>query len=361
MADPSLPTFPTPDVPDGQKDRLIYYVQSLKQKNGDKVSILPIQQNKTGVTHIYLAAIHVNQNPGDIVLNDKGFDDPEYAQLWPEVKTLQDNGIRVNGMMGGAAKGSFKRLDVGNSQYADKFEDYYAPLRDAIKGKNLNGLDLDVEENMTQQGITQLVDRLKNDFPNDFDITFSPVASAMAGSSNLSGFDYEMLECCVGPKVSWYNLQFYNGFGDISSTDDYDQVVKAGWPANKIVAGVLTNPDNGSGGSVEPQDLATVVGKLKGAYPNFGGVAGWEYFNSNPDPTQPWQWAQTVGGSSTASRVKYASPQVEMSKGFDSMKTGVQIYVDEVDESDDEEDRRKVADGCIPWSLLGPLRHIFCR
>ncbi|KAL9114700.1 MAG: hypothetical protein Q9227_001378 [Pyrenula ochraceoflavens] len=342
---------------DGGKNRLIYYVQTYKTINGDQLSLLPIQQNDTGVTHILLAAIHVNDTPGDITLNDKPFDDPENSFIWPEVKTLQDNGIRVNGMLGGAAKGSFMRLDVGNSQYADQFEDYYSPLRDLIKNKGLNGLDLDVEEDMTQQGITQLVDRLKNDFPSDFDITFSPVASAMTKGENLSGFDYQMLECCVGDKISWYNLQFYNGFGDLSTTDGYDQVIQAGWQAQKIVGGALTNTDNGSEGFVDPKSLATVVTSLKGKYQNFGGVAGWEYFNSEPDPTKPYEWAQTIKPSLQAAKMQYRQPHVDMGKDFSTMKNSIQIYDYEV-EGDEEADSIK---GAANGSVIRISSYLFLR
>lgn len=271
--------------------RIIYYVQTF-DKNGQYFSILPIQQNPTGVTHIYLAAIHINDPPGSINLNDHPFDDPYYDPLWPEVNTLQNSGIRVLGMLGGAAHGSFVRLDIGNEQYADQFEAYYTPLRDLLRQYKLQGLDLDVEESMSQQGITNLVDRLKADFPTDFDITLSPVAAAlMPGGGNLSGFSYPMLESAAGDKISWYNAQFYNGWGDISTTTNYDAIIAGGWSATKIVAGALTNPANGGSGFVQPDNLANVLGQLADKYDSFAGTAGWEYFNSLPDENNPWMWA----------------------------------------------------------------------
>jgi chitinase len=67
-------------------------------------------------------------------------------------------------MLGGAAKGSFTRLDLDDAT----FEAYYIPLRNLIRERGLDGLDLDVEEPMTLAGIIRLIDRLKIDFGETF-------------------------------------------------------------------------------------------------------------------------------------------------------------------------------------------------
>ncbi|KAL9623936.1 MAG: hypothetical protein Q9160_001928 [Pyrenula sp. 1 TL-2023] len=274
------------------KHRIIYYVQTF-YKDDKYISILPIQQNPTGITHIYLAAIHLNDPPGSIHLNDHPFSDPYYDPLWPEVLALQASGIRVLGLLGGAAQGSFNRLDTGNPLYASQFEAYYIPLRDLLHRHSIQGLDLDVEESMTQQGITHLINRLKTDFSSNFDITLSPVAAALLAvpSGNLSGFSYATLEQSLGRKISWYNAQFYNGWGDLSTRMMYDAIVVSGWSPSKVVAGALTNPGNGTRGFVEPDRLATVLANLAERYADFGGVAGWEYFNARPEEEEPWRWA----------------------------------------------------------------------
>jgi chitinase len=195
------------------------------------------------------------------------------------------------GMLGGAAKGSFTRLDLDE----DTFELYYIPLRNMIRERGLDGLDLDVEEPMTLAGIIRLIDRLKSDFGEGFIITLAPVAAALQSDNpkhNLSGFSYEALEVMRGRQVAWYNTQFYCGWGDMSKTDGFDFMVARGWPAQKIVIGMVTNPANGSGW-VPFEILQEVLITLKGRYPGFGGVMGWEYFNSLPgDRDAPWQWAE---------------------------------------------------------------------
>ena len=41
--------------------------------------------------------------------------------------------------------------------------------------------------------------------------------------------------------------------------------------------------------------LKNTVGGLVQKYPDFGGIDGWEYFNSLPgDTAAPWEWAQQI-------------------------------------------------------------------
>ncbi len=193
-------------------------------------------------------------------------------------------------MLGGAAKGSFTRLDLDDRT----FELYYVPLRNLIRERGLDGLDLDVEEPMTLAGIIRLIDRLKADFGDGFIITLAPVAAALLSDRpehNLSGFSYEALEVMRGNSIAWYNTQFYCGWGDLSKTDGFDFMVARGYPANKLVIGMVTNPGHGSG-FVPFEMLQEVLITLKSRYPGFGGVMGWEYFNSLPGGhDSPWEWA----------------------------------------------------------------------
>lgn len=194
-------------------------------------------------------------------------------------------------MLGGAAKGTYTRLDQDDAT----FEAYYQPLRDLVKQKNLDGLDLDVEEPMSLGGIIRLIDRLKADFGEKFIITLAPVAAALISDKpehNLSGFSYEALEVMRGKSIAWYNTQFYCGWGDLSTTRGFDFMIMRGWPAEKLVIGMVTNPHNGSGW-VPFEILQEVLVNIKNRYPGFGGVMGWEYFNSLPgDTSRPWEWAE---------------------------------------------------------------------
>lgn len=200
---------------------------------------------------------------------------------------MQDVGVKTLGMLGGAAQGSFQRLDASDAQ----FEAYYVPLRNMIRYHSLDGMDLDVEEDMSLGGIIRLIDRLKSDFGSDFLITLAPVATALQGRPHLSGFDYEALEVMRGSSIAWYNTQFYNNWGKLESFIDYDAILRQGWKPQKVVVGVLTNPGLGNG-YIEFENLKRTLAALSQFYPGFGGVMGWEYFNSKPgDEGAPWEWA----------------------------------------------------------------------
>ncbi|KAL8371877.1 hypothetical protein RB595_001603 [Gaeumannomyces hyphopodioides] len=280
-------------VPRLELPRIITYYQTHHTPDGRPISVLPLlTEPGISVTHVIVAAIHLNADPSAMTLNDHHPDHPRFETLWAEMRVLQASGVRVLGMLGGAAKGSFARLDGSPSQ----FETYYAPLRDLVCARALDGLDLDVEEEMSLAGAVRLIDRLRADFGRDFIITLAPVASALLGDHdprrNLSGFGYEALHATRGHEVDWLNTQFYCGWGDCSSPHMYNATVARGvWPAEKIVVGLITNPASG-GGWTPWEALMYVLPLLAGHHARFGGVMGWEYFNSLPGgEDRPWEWA----------------------------------------------------------------------
>lgn len=272
--------------------RLITYYQTHHDQDGKPISVLPLlTQPDISMTHVIVAAIHLNGNPNEITLNDHKPSDPRFQTLWAELRVLQAGGIKVMGMLGGAAKGSYERLDGDDAQ----FERYYLPLKALIAFRGLDGLDLDVEEEMSLAGVIRLIDRLRADFDKDFIITLAPVAAAMIDpNANLSGFDYEALEVMRGREISWYNTQFYCGWGDFTNPLMYDMMVRKGWNPSKIVVGLVTNPANGPG--FVPWTIVTdVLRVITARYPGFGGIMGWEYFNSLPgENARPWEWGKEM-------------------------------------------------------------------
>ena len=273
--------------------RVVCYHQTHYNKNGDFVSALPLVTECVdiiGCSHLIIAAIHLNEQPGHITLNNDPPGDSKYDRLWEEVKVLQDVGIKCFGMLGGAAKGSFARLDQSDAV----FDDFYVPLRDVIRAHALDGLDLDVEENMSLAGIVRLIDRLKADFGHGFAITLSPVATALQGGRNLSGFDYEALEVMRGSSIDCYHAQFYNGWDRLLGFTGINAILSRGWKPEKVVVGVLTNPANGHG-FLPFEELRGILVALIQYVPKLGGVMGWEYFNSVPGgEDRPWEWAESM-------------------------------------------------------------------
>lgn len=225
---------------------IVYHQTHHGPNNGPPISLLPLITNATGVTHVIIAAIHINSRPEDLTLNDTSPSDEKFNILWGEVAWLQSSGIKVLGMLGGFAKGSFERLcNNTSSDGVVQFETFYLPLRDMIRQRRLDGLDLDIEEPTSLAGTIRLIDRLRADFGPDFLITLAPVATALLpGQPHLSGpeFDYRVLEQLRGEEIAWYNTQLYCGWGDAGTTAWYDAIIRAGWNPEKVVMGLISNP-----------------------------------------------------------------------------------------------------------------------
>ncbi|KAK7732517.1 hypothetical protein SLS53_008402 [Cytospora paraplurivora] len=140
--------------------------------------MLPLVTEKNiALTHLIVCSFHINLN-GEIHLNDYPPDNPLFYTLWNETVVMQEAGVKVMGMVGGAASGSFTSSTLDSTDDAT-FEHYYGQLHDVIAQYGLQGMDLDVEQSMSQVGITRLVTRLYTDFGDDFIITLAPVASAL--------------------------------------------------------------------------------------------------------------------------------------------------------------------------------------
>jgi hypothetical protein len=175
----------------------------------------------------------------------------------------------------------------------------------ALRSHNINGLDLDVEENVSIDSLLQLSRQLVADMGKDFILTSAPVASAMfqSGASNLNNvsyFDFDAQATDVnrpnGKLISWYNIQAYNGWGNPSTTFTYDNVIQSGWAPSRIVLGVPDSPADASGW-VALSQLGSVITALRREYSDFGGVVGWEYFNAGTADglTNAWQWVKQIG------------------------------------------------------------------
>ncbi|KAB8346316.1 hypothetical protein FH972_023360 [Carpinus fangiana] len=327
-----LPRDPRLSHPSWPLPRIIVYHQThfanTEQGPQQHISLLPLlSESPIAVTHVILAAIHLNDQPGDITLNDDPYRAPKNDVVWAEARTLRSHGIKVMGMLGGAAQGSYRRLDQDDAR---EFQRFYTPLRDMVRWAALDGLDLDVEEHMSLAGVVRLVLQLRRDFGPRFVITLAPVATAlqerppgllgldaqslvsmMAGHkrhTNLSGFSYRELEKAVGPEIDWYNAQFYCGWGNAESTVGYDRIVAplqpvekgdekgAGWAPERVVLGLITNPEKGQGW-VEDEVLYETLLVLTAKYEGFAGVMGWEYFESitAQEPFGwPWSWARLM-------------------------------------------------------------------
>ena len=252
--------------------RIIYYYQTF-------VGIDNILQIPNVVTNIHLSSIHFgldSNNEPYIHLNDNGPLEPQFNKVWSQLSEFKKNNKdgKVILMMGGAG-GAFTDL------FSD-FETYYNLLKNVINTKRdiIDGIDLDVEEEVSYTNIKRLISRIKLDFGLDFMITMAPIQYALqTDEPGLGGFSYKKLFNDVGTLIDYFNGQFYGNY----SEEAYTQVIENGYPPEKIVLGSISSQNIKSN--------LTVAQNVASKYPNMGGVFNWEYFDSPPNANNPALWA----------------------------------------------------------------------
>ena len=162
-------------------NRVVYYYQTFKGL-GDLIKL-----DYTPVTHIHIAAIHFGMNKGEyyIHLNDYPPESSLFDTMWKEVRELNNRGVQIRLMVGGGG-GAFYEL-------FSNFDNYYPLLKETIMNRPwINGIDLDVEEDVGLDNIVMLINRIRADFGEDFKITLAPIGVALElDVCGMGGFYYK--------------------------------------------------------------------------------------------------------------------------------------------------------------------------
>lgn len=226
----------------------------------------------TPVTDIHLSSIHFGEEDGKsyIHLNNNPPSDKNFDSVWKDMNEAKDLGIDVSVMIGGAG-GGFAYL-------FKEYDDCYKLLKDFLnKHPEITGVNLDIEEEVDINDVVWLVQDIKEDFPH-FTISFAPIAESLQSDiAGMGGFKYSHLKTQID--IDYYTVQFYNSF----TATDFSLCVANGYPAEKIVMGMLSDPSSLKGRLMV---LQTVFKN----FPSMGGSFVWEYFNSYAPP----KWAQRV-------------------------------------------------------------------
>lgn len=258
--------------------RIIYYYQTF---NGLK----SIFYKDCPVTHIHLSAIHFGNNKDGspyIHLNNDVPDDPKFDSVWKDIKTAKEQGIKIILMLGGAG-----------GAYTDLFkhyDTYYPMLKKTIQDhSSITGIDLDIEESVDINNVKKLINDIIKDFGSDFCIAMAPVAYSLeTNNSGMGGFSYkDLYNSPEGKYIQYFNGQFYNSY----QPSDYETAIENGYPANKVVMGMISGQDM--------DNALSTLKTLKAKYPDMGGTFIWEYFNA------PSQWEKSVADALKEQDSKY--------------------------------------------------------
>jgi len=256
--------------------RIIYYYQTF-------TTLKPICHKGTKVTHIHLSSIHFGLNDDNtsyIHLNDYVPYDKRFDSVWKEIEEAKTYNIKIILMIGGAGGGYY--------QFFKDYDTCYLMLIKLIKDTNIDGVDLDIEEEVDILNVIKLINDIRNDFGDDFIIAMAPVQSSMENDiEGMGGFVYKDLYKKVGSSIDYFNVQFYTMY----NYQSYKQCITNGYPSNKIVMGMLSGNYNSS--------MLSEIKKCYNDYQDFGGCYIWEYFDS------PKDWSELIYNQYTLSYMNY--------------------------------------------------------
>ena len=257
--------------------KTIYYYQTF-------IGLYKMLSHIQDIDVIIVSSIHFGKEKDGkkkIYLNDNSPDNNIFDDLWMETKKASVQGCKIMVMMGGAGL-------AYNELFTD-FNVYYPQLVQMLKDRPwIQGVDLDIEEHASLENIQMLINKLVEDFGEEFTITMAPISpSLMSDGGSMSGINYKQLyQSDEGKYIHWFNTQCYDSF----TKDTYDSIIQNGYPPEKIVMGMESGQFNGN---TFKNALETIV-QIKKKYPQVGGFYDWEYLNAPPDKKDPSQWAKLI-------------------------------------------------------------------
>lgn len=233
-------------------------------------------KNKEDATNIIISSIHFGNDK--LYLNDNEPDDPKFNKLWEETEEIPNNGVHVSCMIGGAG-GAYKEL-------FSNFDLYYSKLQDFLLSKPwIQGVNLDIEEEVSLENVKKLVKLIKRDFGEEFEVTMAPVSSAMENDiPGMCGFVYkDLYNSEEGKMIDYFNCQCYESF----TLETYKKIIENGYPEEKIVMGMIS-------GQFKDDSFVKEVHKIKEEYVHARGFYDWEYLDAPPNKDDPSEWAKLI-------------------------------------------------------------------
>lgn len=249
------------------------------QNTGPYTPILPILDDKSGITDVLLFVCDLHDTEPYLTVGGAPPDNTTFlGPLWNDTATLQAGGINVLASFGGYSSNMFLLLE-------QNFTFYYPILENFLKTYNLSGVDFDIEPSTntltsyaTGESIVQLLKAVRTSFGPDFLVTMAPVADDLTNiQAFYSGFNYQLLDAAAVDDdgnhiIDFFNAQFYSGYGNCNTTENYDQAVAAGFAPERIVM-LVPADENDAGPFCSIETLEGVATALAKNYStSFGGM-----------------------------------------------------------------------------------------
>lgn len=173
-------------------------------------------------------------------------------------------------------------------------------LADWVKANNLDGVDIDYEDNTAfnggtaEQWVITFQKELRSQLGSSYLISHAPQAPWFTTSGSYTGGGYSHIHSAVGSGIDFYNVQFYNqGHGAYTDCDGllfqststwpgtsvFEINSSGGVPLDKIVIGKPINSGAASNGYTDPSTLGGCVSQAQSKGWN-AGVMFWEYDSS---------------------------------------------------------------------------------
>ena len=230
---------------------------------------------------VIISSIHfgtINNKPY-IHLNNHSPTDEIFNNVWYECEKISAQGVEILIMVGGAG-GAYEYL-------FSNFDKYYPMLKKLISSKSfIKGIDIDIEDSVDPKNVEKLIQKLIEDFGEDFIITMAPVSESLTDDvKGLGGFSYkDLYKSSVGKYINWFNTQCYDSFTE----ETYSKIINNGYPPAKVVFGMLGGDyDNFNNYLIEIQKVYMKYEKCKGVFI-------WEYINSPPDKSDSSKWCKSI-------------------------------------------------------------------
>ena len=153
------------------------------------------------------------------------------------------------------------------------FEKSYDLLLKLLKDHPvISGIDLDIEETVSLDNIKMLINKLNNDFRDNFIITMTPVSySMMSDNPGMCGFSYkDLYNSSIGKRINWFNVQCYYNY----TYNVYKSIINNEYPSEKIVFDMLGDNFNVNNFPAVLTEISNVYNKYN-KYNNMGGTVLW--------------------------------------------------------------------------------------